>query len=220
MTAAQEADGRCSSDGCPHDLTPPATSPASACPWCPLHGLVEQLQCPSADQMQKCRTSGCFEPMGEALSQGGWRPLELGVQSYVVVCVKDTSSVTYITCRPWEARGVTMTAGGGDGAKRGNRTSAGRRGGGRWRRVQAGGEGPRVRPAVWEGVKSGQPTLTQVPLEFTRVQLGPEAFWLAPPWAIRQLVVMSYCWTGRGGHRRTRPWTQLQGPQTPSPGGP
>lgn len=42
--------------------------------------------------------------MGEALSQGGWRRLELGVQSYVVVCVKDTSAVTYITCRPWEAR--------------------------------------------------------------------------------------------------------------------
>lgn len=61
------------SDGCPHDLTPPSHLQPARVPRYLLHGLVEQLRCPSADQVQKCRTSGRFEPMGEhsARAAGG-----------------------------------------------------------------------------------------------------------------------------------------------------
>lgn len=108
--------------------------------------------------------------------EGGVRPgrLELGVQSYFVVCVKDTSSVTYITCRPWEARGVTMTAGGGDGAKRGNREHQQVEvGGGQVAEGSGGvGSGPGVRPASVGGCSSqGNPHLPK------RLRNSPGASW-------------------------------------------
>lgn len=130
------------------DPTRPHLQPARV-PWCPLHGLWNSSD---ARLLTRCRSAGrlgASSRWGRRSARAAGGRWSWGMQSYIVVCVKDTSSVTYITCRPWEARGVTMTAGGGDGAKRGNREHQQVEvGGGQVAEGSGGvGRGPGVRPA-------------------------------------------------------------------------